>query len=186
MSLINPALDTTHIIKQAMNAKSIAKVSYTPVPDFETAAQRNAYYTVAQDKFGYRYSTPEERLRTQAGIASKKTKEGLCLDGYSSAMVQSSIKRTKSPLKEADSLKNVTKIEGDCNLKGTSLENLANVKEIKGALFVDTKSKIKDLSSLKKIMGSVWINAKDEKEMLDFIKSTGLSNVKIIGRYIKG
>ena len=132
----------------------------------------------------FRWTTPVDKIRSQAHISSMTTKEGTVLSEYNSGMINSAIKRAKSELSEKDILQNVSEIAGECDLRHTKLENLGSVKKL-GSLLIDTKSPIKDLSGLEKIAGDVFIRAKDAGELSSFLKSTGLNLVQIGGKIIK-
>ncbi len=92
---------------------------------------------------------------------------------FSSNSIQSLLKRTKSELSEFDLLKGVNEVIDDCNLRGTSIETLANLHRIGGNLTLDASSSIKNISGLKDI-GKLTVIAKNQEEMEAFLKKIGL------------
>lgn len=103
------------------------------------------------------------------------------IEKYNSNWVQQKAKQLKTGFDESQLLSGVKKIAGDCDLRGTTLEDLSGIKSIGKTLTLDTASSVKDLSGLKKIGGSVLVHAKDKKEMQQF-----LSNIKLPISAIKG
>ena len=92
---------------------------------------------------------------------------------YSSNGVQGLLERTKTKLKESDLLKGVNVITEDCNLKGTNIEELTDLKKIWGNLTLDTSSALKKIDGLCDI-GKLTVIAKNEAEMAAFLKRIGL------------
>lgn len=141
---------------------------------------------VPSNSFGYRSNSREDVIRTKSGISSKNINGNLVLNNYDCNIVNAVIKRTKSNLTEEDIFKGVTKISGNCNLKGTTLKSSGNLKEIMGRLSVDGKINSIDLSGIKKIAGALLVhNVESKEELTKFIKSSGLSNAKVLGKIIK-
>ena len=121
---------------------------------------------VPSNSFGYRSNSREDVIRTKSGISSKNINGNLVLNNYDCNIVNAVIKRTKSNLTEEDIFKGVTKISGNCNLKG--------------------KINSIDLSGIKKIAGALLVhNVESKEELTKFIKSSGLSNAKVLGKIIK-
>ena len=83
------------------------------------------------------------------------------------------MERTKTKLKESDLLKGVNVITEDCNLKGTNIEEITDLRSVWGNLTVDTTSALKKISGLLEA-GKLTVIAKDKKEMMEFLKKIGL------------
>lgn len=92
---------------------------------------------------------------------------------YSSNGIQGLLERTKTKLKESDLLKGVNVITEDCNLKGTNIEEITDLRSVWGNLTVDTTSALKKISGLLEA-GKLTVIAKDKKEMVEFLKKIGL------------
>ncbi len=102
------------------------------------------------------------------------------IEKYNSNWAQTKLKQWQKSSGEADLLQGVKRIAGDCDLRGTTLEDLSGLKSVGKTLILDTASPIKDLSGLKKI-GTVLVHAKNKGEMQQF-----LSNIKFPISAIKG
>lgn len=148
--------------------------------------EKSKQLAVLSDEFAYRSGTEAEFIRTKAGIASKKNKNGnLILNGYNASMVKNAIINSESTISESDVLRGVRIIKGECNLIGTTLENFGKVSHILGTLILDAESGLKDLSSIKRITNGVIVhNILDKKTLDAYIHEKGLSNAKITGRII--
>ena len=173
-----------NLVKSAMDATILTTHTnpYSLKPRFWDSP--NSPKEAMQEIPAFRWTTPIDKIRSQAHISSMTTEESTILSEYNSGMINSAIKRAKSELTEKDILQNVSEIAGECDLRHTKLENLGSVKKL-GSLLIDTKSSIKDLSGLERIAGEVFIRAKDVNALSAFLKSTGLNLVQIGGKIIK-
>ncbi len=125
--------------------------------------------------------TPTDNTLTKMGYKVDYLGDGTKqIEKYNSNWTQQKLKQWGNPASEADLLQGVKKIAGDCDLRGTTLEDLSGLKSIGKTLTLDTASPIKDLSGLKKI-GTVLVHAKNKGEMQQF-----LSNIKFPISTIRG
>ncbi len=194
MTYLQPNIDTRHIIKSAMNSKSLGTLGKEE--DRRNLLQALSHYTPIQianieaKKYAdvKEWSKKDDVLTKLGFLVSYKTdsSNGTCksISGFDSNWANQKLKQYKIPITEKALISGVTEIENDCNLRNTKLESLGTVEQIDGNLILYTDTPIKDLGSLKKVKGSVCIYAKNEQEKDDFIKKVNLDTSKIKGKVV--
>jgi len=92
---------------------------------------------------------------------------------YSAEPILQKLKTAKSPLSEQDIADEIYKIQGSCNLRGTTARSFPQLHEIGETLTLDTDSPLEDLGALKKV-GKIDVIAKNVKEMDKFLMKIGI------------
>lgn len=188
MSFIRPGIDTQHLINQAMNSKSMQ----TMVREQDKYAIQNMtpqnYEIYLRKLEKLRKSAPlskSEETLVKLGSYVKHRKDGTkSIEKFNSNWIQTKLKQIKSDLTETDLMKDVSKVAGDCDLRGTTVADLSSLKKVGGTLTVDTASKLKSLSGIEEVLGSVMVHAKNESTAKEFLQSLGLNLSAIKGKII--
>ena len=188
MSYIHPDADTRHIIESAMNAKGLGTLGrmHDAARTLRMSTEEYARYVHRLEELRKNTSlTPVDETLVKLGSDVKYYKDGTKLiEKFGSNWAQVKLKQMKSDLTEVDLLKNVSGIMGDCDLRGTTIQDLSSLKRIGGTLTVDSASQLKDLSGIEKVLGSVMVHAKNEFCAREFLKSIGLNSAAIKGKII--
>lgn len=188
MSFIHPAADTRHIIQKAMNSKSLATLSEeedayqaalkqdkTNTPD-SSRKGLPALYTkedLVNFKLKCRNKTPDEIFEL-LGIEVTYDSEGKkSISSYQWPYASYSFQA--AGIDEEELLKNVTTIRGNCNLKGSYLKNLGEVKSIGGSLTIPIYSQAEDLSSVQYIGGDISCSTESKEDAIKLIRKLKLN-----------
>ncbi len=196
MSLIKPGCDTRHIIQQAMNSKSLATLAEESstyearkgepidVKSELEGCQRpiRALYSKS-DLENFRYickgKTPDE-IFEKLGIRVEYNKDGSkSISHYCWPFGGYCFKA--AGIDEEKLLEGVTEIKGRCDLKGSELKNLAEVKKIGGNINIPLFTKIEDLSSIEYIGGDICCDAEDNADVLKLMKKIKLTPQTVRG-----
>ncbi len=190
MSLIHPACDTRHIIRMAMNNKSLATL----------AEEEDMAKYLKDNNLSIQYHTQPTPVHKRI-LCSKDDLQNLkcLLQGKSNDEIfdllgikveynengSKSISHYKWPfnsfsfsaagIDEEKLLDGVTEIQGYCDLTGSSLENLCSVKRIRGDLVIPLFTKLKDLSGVKQIDRNIICSAENIEDTKDVIKKLKIS-----------
>jgi len=192
MSFIHPAADTRHIIQKAMNSKSLATL----------AEEEDTYQALLkQDKSGTEPASTETSskrlplLYTKDDLADFKLKcqnkspdeifELLGIDVTYDDKGKKTISHYKWPyssysfqtagINEEELLKGVETIIGNCNLAGSYLKNLGDVKSICGNLIIPLFPKAEDLSSIQYIGGDILCESESPEDVIKLIRKLKLN-----------
>ena len=190
MSLIHPACDTRHIIRMAMNNKSLATL----------AEEEDMAKYLKDNNLSIQYHTQPTPVHKRI-LCSKDDLQNLkcLLQGKSNDEIfdllgikveynengSKSISHYKWPfnsfsfsaagIDEEKLLDGVTEIQGYCDLTGSSLENLCSVKRIRGDLVIPLFTKLKDLSGVQQIDRNIICSAENIEDTKDVIKKLKIS-----------
>ena len=173
MSLIKPGIDSRHIIKQAMNSKSLATLAeeedaYQAKKTQQTTSTQYARRSqfCLQDKGKYTDKSPEE-IFDRAGITTKKLRDGtLAISEYYKPDLWMTYEQLG--IDEHKLVKNVSKVLGSLYLNDSSLKSTGGIKVVQGDISIPVDSKMEDMSSVKEVYGSIIVRAdsKDEANAL--------------------
>ena len=188
MSYLNPGIDTQHLINSAVNSHglgSLGRIEDTYRLLNMSPEQFDAYLRRMKK---LRESAPlcqTDETLVKLGSDVKQLKDGTkSIEKFNSGWTQVKLKQMKSGFSEEDLLKNVSKVKGDCDLRGTTISDLSSLKKVGGTLTVDTASKLKSLSGIEEVLGSVMVHAKNESTAKEFLQSLGLNLSAIKGKII--
>ncbi len=191
MSLIHPTADKKYIIQKAMHNKSLATL----------AEEEDTYQALKRDKSNTTASTKETApkrlplLYSKEDLVSFRLKcqnknpdeifEFLGIEVTYDDKGEKSISHYKWPyssysfqaagINEQELLKDVTTIQGDCNLTGSSLKSLEDVKSIGGSLTIPLFSKAEDLSSIEYIGGDILCDSASQEDIIKLIRKLKLN-----------
>ena len=196
MTLIHPGCDTRHIIRQAMNSKSLATLA-TEEDAFQAKKEADKQGQITNSSpIGRRPKLICTREDLEAFKASCKNKsadeifEKLGIDVEYNEDGSKKISHYKWPFKafsfklagidEEKLLEGVTKIEGKCDLTGSSLKNLGDITTIGRDLIVPYFSRVEDLSSIQRVGGNIICETENPQDAIEKLKDTKL-NPKSIG-----
>lgn len=194
MTLIHPGCDTRHIIRQAMNSKGLATLAeeedtfqarkgepirHEPMSPSE---KRQKLICTKDDLEEFKASckdkSPDE-IFEKLGINVEYNEDGSKkISHYKWPFQAFSFK--SAGIDEEKLLEGVTEIKGKCNLSGSSLKNLGEVKAIGRDLVVPYFSKVEDLSSIQRVGGNIICEIEDPKDAIAKLKDIKL-NPKSIG-----
>ncbi len=199
MSYIHPGIDTRHIIKDAMNAKTLAELSRIEDKASKKSLkyakiEKAAEHSVFSNKFPFRNENAAKEM-----VKGKTSDEILNLSGIQKKLLkngsfgitsygQPSINYTYSDIgvKESDLIDGISVILGNCNLQNTSLKNTADIKAIKGDLSISaSNSQLKDLSSIKEVQGSVFVHTDDKSKVIQTLKDLNFRPNKLCGKILQ-
>ena len=188
MSYLHPDIDTQHLIEQAMNSKSLASLGrmHDESVILQMSPEQYAQYIKRLEdarKTGFLSSADETLAKLGVNVKYNQDKARL-IEKFNSGWTQIKLKQMKSNLSEKDLLNGASEVVGDCDLRGTSIQDLSFLKKIGGTLTVDTSSQLKNLNGVKEILGSVFVHAKNESCAKEFIKAVGLNSAAIKGKII--
>ena len=191
MQELNVGINAGHIIKSAVNAKSLGTlgaitdkadelaregktVRYYSGPDTRTFYQKYRFprkeYRNAMKK-AVEGKTPQEILK-MAGIETTVCKDGSkILSGYHAPTYWCTYKELG--VDEKSLLDGVSHINGDCDLTGSYLKNLAGVEQINGRLTIPLFTRLEDLSSLKSVR-SIRCDAADKNIVAEVLSNLNL------------
>ncbi len=190
MSLIHPACDTRHIIRMAMNNKSLATLA---------EEEEKAKY-LKENNLSIQYHTQPTPVHKRI-LCTKEDLQNLkyLLQGKSNDEIfdllgikveynengSKSISHYKWPfnsfsfpaagIDEEKLLDGVTEIKGLCDLTGSNLENLCSVKKIRGDLIIPLFTKLKDLNDLQQLNGNIICNAENLEDTKSVIKKLNIN-----------
>lgn len=199
MSLTFPSSDTRHIIQKAMNSKSLTTLSKEEdAYQAQIAAQRDNVLKQPEPKSK---SLPLiltkddiESLRIAlAGKSADEIFEKLGIDVEYNGHGKKVISHYKWPfecfnfksagINEAELLKDVVQIKGDCNLTGSYVKNLEDVEFIGGNLTIPLFGELEDLSGVKYIGRHVICNTEHLEDSIKRVKQLKL-NPDYMGGYL--
>lgn len=190
MSLIHPVCDTRHIIRMAMNNKSLATLAAEEdmaklLKDSHTSIE---YHTQPKPPYKRILLTKEDLQNFKHLIKGKSNDEIFDTLGIRVSYNENgskSISHYKWPfnsfsfsaagIDEEKLLDGVTEIQGYCDLTGSSLENLCSVKRIRGDLVIPLFTKLKDLSGVQQIDRNIICSAENIEDTKDVIKKLKIS-----------
>lgn len=175
MSLIKPGIDSRHIIRQAMNSKSLA----TLAEEEDTYQARNAKQTKStqfarrsqfcpQDRGKYTDKSPEE-IFERAAISTKKLQDGtLAISEYYKPDLWLTYEQLG--IDEQKLVANVSKVLGTLYLNDSSLKSTGGIKVVQGDISIPADTKMEDMSSIKEVHGSIIVRADSKNEAQALLK----------------
>lgn len=198
MSLAKPGIDTHHVIKKFQHARQLASIANegADAPKVDTSKELEG---IRQDreKASVVLCTKDDLIAFKEKCKGKSSDEILSYLGIESTYNENGSKTLshyKWPFKgfsfsaagidETKLLDGVTEIKGNCNLTGSSLQDLGSVSKIGGTLTIPLFTHAKDLSSLKSIGRDIYCDANSHEDAVALLKQLKLDNCKI-GGYIR-
>ena len=195
MSLVNPGIDTRHVIEKFRNSKSLATLA-SEEDRYQSAIHGNPIQRESGPKKIHLYTKDDlENFKTL--LKGKSTDEILELLGIEvtyNTDGSKSLSHYKWPfegysfasagINEEELLNRVSEIKTNCDLTGSSLKNLGSVNKIGRNLTIPIFTKIEDLSNIKSIGGNIICDVENPLDAIDLIKKTKLNPQKI-GGYIR-
>ena len=178
-------INASHLKQEAMKCKTLPSLSRMQDESIRRQLMKRMtpqqYAEYLRKRDSQPIWAPVDDALTRLGYRVDYLEDGTKqIEKYNSNWVQHKTKQYKIGFNESELLSGVKKVAGDCDLRGTTLEDLSGLKSVGKTLILDTASPIKDLSGLKKI-GTVLVHAKNKGEMQQF-----LSNIKFPISAIKG
>ena len=197
MTIIHPTSDTAHIVKKAMNCKTLTTLSHEE-DKYQAQKKQNKtpiQSSVPNKKFPLLCSKDdlqEFKLKTKnknqdeifelLGINVSYNDDGTKnISHYGWPWQAYSFKA--AGIDEEELLKGVKSIHGDCDLTGSNLKNLGDVKNIYGNLTIPLYGKTEDLSSIEFIGRNILCSSESQEDVIKLIKKLKL-NPKVIHGYI--
>lgn len=175
MSLTKPGIDSRHIIRQAMNSKSLATLAEEE--DAYQARKANQTKTTQyartskfclQDKGKYT-DKPAEEIFERAAISTKKLQDGtLAISEYYKPHLWISYKDLG--IDEHKLVENVSKVLGSFYLNDSSLTNTGKIQIVQGDISIPADTKMEDMSSIKEVYGSIIVRADSKDEAQAMLK----------------
>jgi len=174
MSYIHPNIDTAHIKQSAMNAKNLGTLGKMQDKYFFDNMSIEQYAKYIRKIIKEREKSPlwneVDDVLTKIGIQVEYLKDNTkSIEKFDSRWAQAKLKQMKSELSEADLLKGVSEIKGDCNLCATTIKDLSSLKKVGGTLTLDSASKLTNLFNIEEVAGSIFVHAKNKDQMLGFL-----------------
>lgn len=190
MTFIHPAADSRHIIQRAMNSKTLATLAeeedtyqmrkgsqtqsiQTPEPPSKKYRPIYSKEDIQNFKLKCQNKTPDEIFEL-LGIDVKYNEDGTKnISHY--RWPHSSYSFQAAGINEEELLQGVKYIQGNCNLTGSYLKNLGDVKSIGGNLTIPLYSKAEDLSSIDYIGGNIICDSESQEDVIKLIKKLNLN-----------
>ena len=191
MKDLKVGINAGHLIQKAVNSKNLGAlakeedkreildatgttVQYKSPVDTRTLGQKYLFYSkenLEALKKSVEGKTPEEILELM-GVRTYTFDDGSkMISGYHAPTSWCTYKTLG--IDESELLKGVKRIQGNCDLTGSYLKNLAGVEEVTGKLTVPIFSHVEDLSSLKKV-GYIACEAADKGTVSDVLSKLNL------------
>ncbi len=196
MSLIDPGIDTGHIKQMALRARNLGSLSreedaYRAMRNPIPYASNNGDYKSPFLNPNYTSDLMKEIKEFCKDKSADEIHEAMgrkvhylpngkkVLSGYG-WLRPSNYSFKDVGIDERELIKDVVAIEGDCDLIASNLENLGEIKKIKGRLYIPQNTKLKDISSVE----SVGCISKGLGSMEDTVKL--LKRIKFNPKEIRG
>ena len=189
MSLTFPGIDTAHLKKQAFHSRGLGSLSR------EEDAYRERLKNQRGQQEGYLKSSPlncshdgqytiKDVRDFCKGMTADEIHEAMgrevyylpngkkILSGYGWPIPKGRYSFKDVGIDENELIKDVVAIHGDCDLRASSLENLGEVKQIIGRLYIPYDTKLKDISSVESVgcISKCTENMEDTVRLLRKIK----------------
>ena len=194
MSYFHPGIDSRHIIKSAMNSKSLGHLSREEDNFQYLRKVEPSDYRHTQRVFVLANKEDLENLRNKCknkspdeifnllGIKVEQNKDGSkSISHY--CWPYGSYSFSSAGIDEEKLLEGVTEIKGDCDLTSSKLKNLGDVSSIYGNLTIPLFTQLEDLSNIKDIYGNIICDTENANDAIDLIKKLKL-NPKYFGGHI--
>lgn len=195
MSLIHPSCDTRHIITQAINSKTLGALS----KEEDTLLAQKERKNKPQNPYLEQEIKPIFATKGDLRDLKDKCKNKSADEIFEilNIRVKYNDDGTKSishygwpyevysfkaaGIDEEQLIKDVKEIQGNCNLSGSTLKTLGNVKKIGGNLTVPYFTKAEDLSSIEEIGGYVICESEDPAYSAEKLKEIKLNPKSVKG-----
>lgn len=191
MSYIKPGIDRGHIVQSAVNSKSLGYLSNIEDTARMRALQSKYTPETIKGMLERRYATPKQwsafdNVLTQLGVQVDYKEGKRVLDTYKSNWINAKIAQKGLKIDESALIRGAKEVAQDCDLRGTTLKNLADLKKIGGSLTIDSFSNFdKDcFSNLEEIGRSLFVHLKNAGDMTDVLKNIGLDKSIVKGKII--